>query len=114
MSSELIQARQGLGTLGLVRVTRLAIALERTQMRAAIIVRAKDFSDAFGVSLDSADETLKAAADSLPYCAATIYGQPVAWVSRAEYRMGCGKLEIEWSDEIRNHINPDLRSIINT
>jgi len=89
------------------------MALERTQMRAAMIVRAKDFSDAFVVSLDSADKTLKAAADSLPYCAAAIYGRPVAWVSRAEYRTECGKLEIEWSDDIRNHINPDLRSIIN-
>ncbi|TCG06670.1 hypothetical protein BZM27_24545 [Paraburkholderia steynii] len=113
MSSELMRVRQGLGTLELVRVTRLAIALERKQMCATTIVRAKDFSDAFDIPLDSAHETLKAAADRLPYCTATFYGRPVAWVSRAEYRTGYGELEIEWSDDMRNHINPDLRWINN-
>jgi hypothetical protein len=85
------------------------MGLERQQMEKTIVVRAKDVSDAYGISMDGAYETLKAVAHRLPICSATIDGRVIPWVRRAEYQTGCGQLEIEWSSEMREHVNADLR-----
>lgn len=123
MSNRLARSAQGL-SLSEKRIVALALASEDSKSTSRLAeastergwktkIRALDYADAFSVDANTAYDQLKSAADRLferqvTYEDKTSRGKPrtnkFRWVSLAQYTVGDGTIELNFTPEIAPHL----------